>query len=352
MTWRTQPALTALSTSARAASNCSWVMVAGSDPRPERREPDRVAHLVEIGHLAGELVAEQDVERVVVAGLLLVEHRGRSCPTATAPRGWCPGRTSGRGRCGSRLAGKFGMLAASSVSSQPRRTSRSIIQSVTTMRSHSVGRPASSGPDRLRREEVLVAVDRLDVVDLDPGLLGELRDRRVRLVVLVDVDVADPVREPEGAGRPGAGRRWARLAAARWPDAASAMGRATAAAGSRRERRAARRDGLTPLPAVEARNAPNPTAADGDARRRRRNFRREMPRRRRRRARRQSPAAARGAATGHVRRRLAAGLDGEGVVGRPDQPDLLARLPQLGAGRALDVLLVDGDRAAAPVSTM
>ena len=49
---------------------------------------------------------------------------------------------------GSRFATKFGVFAVLSVSSQPRRTSRATIQSVTTTMSHSVGRPAFSGPDR------------------------------------------------------------------------------------------------------------------------------------------------------------------------------------------------------------
>ncbi len=47
-----------------------------------------------------------------------------------------------------------------------------------------------------------------------------------------------------------------------------------------------------------------------------------------------------------VGRRLATGLDRERVGRRPDQPDLLARLPELGARGALDVLLVDRDRPA------
>ena len=147
-TWRTQPALTALSTSASAASNCSWVSVAGSEPRSQGGQPDRVAHLVEVGHLAGELVAEQDVERGLRRRSSSGRTRGRSCPTATARRGSCPGRTSGRGRSAAGSPRKFGVFAVSIVSSQPRRMSRAIIQSVMTTRSHSVGRPASSGPDR------------------------------------------------------------------------------------------------------------------------------------------------------------------------------------------------------------
>ena len=55
--WRTMPDLTAVSIWASAASNCSWVSVRRVGPQVDGAEPDRVAHLGQVGHLALELVA-------------------------------------------------------------------------------------------------------------------------------------------------------------------------------------------------------------------------------------------------------------------------------------------------------
>ena len=93
-----------------------------------------------------------------------------------------------------------------------------------------------------------------------------------------------------------------------------------------------------------ARNAPKPTAATASAPPMTNRPARDAGRRagaRARRPRRRRPP------TGRSGGGSAAGFDGERMGRREDQPDLLARLPQLGAGRALDVLLVDGHRAAA-----
>ena len=204
-------------------------------------------------------------------------------------------------------------------------------------------RPERSG--QLRREEGLVPVDGLDVVDLDPGLLGEPLEGREAVRRLVDVHVALPVREPEGAGRRGkAGDRLGSAAARRRTPRPTAPWTASAAGVADASAVLLDGAGLMPLPGGRGEEGAEPDRRDGDRPADDEPAARDAGRRRR------HGRAAGGAASAgdrEVGRRLPAGLDREGVGRREDQPDLLARLPQLGAGRALDVLLVDRHRAAA-----
>ena len=59
-------------TGARAASNCSWVMVVGSMPSRSADRPTVSAELGQVGQLAGEVRREQDVQVGQRAGDLLV----------------------------------------------------------------------------------------------------------------------------------------------------------------------------------------------------------------------------------------------------------------------------------------
>ena len=152
---------------------------------------------------------------------------------------------------------KFGMFAVSIVSTQPSRMSRAAIQSVRTTRSQPVSWPASSG-GLDRAEELVVVVDRLLVVDLDPVLRRELLERRVLgRVVLVVVDVERPVGEVERrrrAGRSAAARR-------RGARTAPSVGAADAAAVGLARRR--------PVVPQAARNAATPARAEPWRKRRR-----------------------------------------------------------------------------------
>ena len=204
------------------------------------------------------------------------------------------------------------------------------------------GKTRSERPGQLRREEGLVPVDGLDVVDLDPGLLREPHEGREAVRRLVDVHVALPVREPEGSGRGGqAGDGLsARLGAG---------GRCRRRARARRHGRrrcqggAARRGWIRALPGGGGEEGPEADRRDGECAADDEPSARDAGRGR------GHGRAARGedARDRQVGWRLPAGFDGERMGRREDQPDLFARLPQLGAGRALDVLLVDGHRAAA-----
>ena len=288
--------------------------------------------------------SQNDVERGQVAGHRLVEAEAGHArlPRRGEVRVRVERATDVAARAGSR--GSSACWPVSMVSSQPSRTSRATIQSVRTTMSQPVGRPASSGPARSRRRSSRCRRSSSRVVDLDAGLGRELLEGRVRVSSSVDVDVADPVGEVERAARRSAAR-------------------SVGAGGRARRSRGRRAPGVAAVAGCRA-SAP--------ACRRRRGRPRSRPRadpcRKRRRVRsacdarlgRRSSVSPLGHAAATSTVRVAAARIGGGSApasttkqwsGRPGQHDLLARRPQLGLGRSLDVLLEDGHAVRRPASS-
>ena len=159
----------------------------------------------------------------------------------------------GRRRRSARLATKFGIVARSSASSQPSRI-EAVDHPVGQHDEVPAGRQAGvRAAGQVGGEELLVAVDDLDVVDLDAGLGLNFSERRVAGAGVVDVDVADQFAQLKLAGR-----RELRTATG----SPLAAGVAAPTVGRRRRRRPRTAATASSRRRCEcARNAPSPTAA-------------------------------------------------------------------------------------------
>ena len=170
----------------------------------------------------------------------------------------CPGRTSGPTYSGSRLATKFGIVAVIE-RLEPAEPDQAVDHPVGQDHEVPLGRQAGvERAGQVAREELLVVVDGLEVVDLDAGLRRELlegrvgacRPRRCRCSRASSrTGACRSRRAADGPTRPAAGGA-ADAAAGRW--------RRPGGRGRWRGRRLAA--ALVEL----ARNAANPTAADRD----------------------------------------------------------------------------------------